>query len=79
MILIEGLKRRVKQNSEQAYTQGQAHLQFAQNPPENQKLQKSLPFSNRTWRHCATLKHLIIRRLKNKTQLLTSGHTPLGV
>jgi hypothetical protein len=50
MILIEGFKRRVKQSLEQAYTQGQAHLQFAQKPPTNQKLQKSLPFSNRTWK-----------------------------
>ena len=79
MILIEGLKRRVKQSLEQATTQGQAHLQFAQNPPSNQKLQKSLPFLPPAWQHSANLKRLINRRLINKTQLPTSGHTPLGV
>ena len=44
VILTEGLTKRVKQTSEQATTQGQLHLQFVQNPPSNQKLQKSLPF-----------------------------------
>lgn len=29
---------------EQATAQGQAHLRFAQNPPADQKPQKSLPF-----------------------------------
>jgi len=55
---------------EQASAQVQAHLQFAQSPPSNQKLQKSLPFYNRTWQVYCTLKVLKNRRLKNKTQLL---------
>lgn len=46
---------------EQATAQGQAHLQFAQSPPADQKLQKSLPFLPPTWIHSATLKRLIKR------------------
>ncbi len=79
MILIEGLKRRVKQSLEQAYTQGQAHLQFAQNPPSNQKLQKSLPFLPPAWIHSANLKRLIDRQIINKTQLPTTAHKQCGV
>ena len=79
MLLLEGLKRRVKQSSEQATTQGQAHLQFAQNPPSNQKLQKSLPFLPPAWQHSANLKRLINRQIINKTQLPTTAHKQCGV
>jgi hypothetical protein len=41
---------------EQAYPQGQAHLQFAQTPPANQKLQKTLPFFPPTRIHFSNLK-----------------------
>lgn len=74
MILAEGLKRQVKQSSVQATVQGQAHLQFTQSQPSNQKLQKSLPFLPPAWQHSTNLKRLINRRLINKTQLPTSGH-----
>jgi len=41
---------------EQATAQGQAHLRFAQNPPADQKPQKSLPFLPPTWIHSCNLK-----------------------
>ena len=55
--------KKLTEKFEQATAQGQAHLQFAQSPPADQKLQKSLPFLPPAWIHSATLKHLIKRRL----------------
>jgi len=49
LLIYKGIKKTSKAKVIAANAQGQAHLQFAQNPPSNQKLQKSLPFSRRSW------------------------------
>ena len=54
----------------QAIAQSQAHLQFTQEPPTGQKLQKSLPFFPPAWIHFSNLKGFkppILKKLKPQT------------
>jgi hypothetical protein len=57
----------------------QAHLQFAQKPPKNPKLQKSLSFLPPEMKHSETVNRLIIKRLQNINPVPASAHIKCGL